>query len=154
LLIDSLTVSELRHIFNICCSLNILLAEDKDEDIIKKSEENLRDAKENIQEKTAKIVDKGKSSGIVKKTKEGALTILRKPIMVILIIVAIVLIVFLVYTQIYLRDQSYKIENYEALWNQSLADLRSGNSTIDQYCINRVHDDDLCNRFKSLDYFN
>ena len=154
MLIDCLTVSELRHILNICCSLNILLAEDKDEDVIKKSEENLREGKENFQEKTAKIVDKGKSSEIVKKTKEGALTIFRKPIILILIIVAIVLIVFLVYTQIYLSDQSYKIENYEALWNQSLADLRSGNSTIDQYCINRVHDDDLCNRFKSLAYFN
>ena len=78
---------------------SILLAEDKDEDIIKKSDENLRGAKENLQEKTAKIVDKGKSSEIVKKTKEGALTILRKPIVIILIIVAIILIVFLIYTQ-------------------------------------------------------
>jgi hypothetical protein len=130
------------------------LAEDKDEDIIKKSDENLRGAKKNLQEKTAKIVDKGKSSEIVKKTKEGALTILRKPIVIILIIVAIILIVFLIYTQLHLGDQSYKIENYDALWNQSLADLRSGNSTIDQYCINRVHDVDLCNRFWSLQYFN
>ena len=130
------------------------MAEDKDEDIIKKSDENLRGAKENLQEKTAKIVDKGKSSEIVKKTKEGALTILRKPIMIILIIVAIVLVVFLIYTQLNLSDQSYKIENYDALWNQSLADFRSGNSTIDQYCNNRVHDVDLCNRFWSLQYFN
>jgi hypothetical protein len=130
------------------------LAEDKDEDIIKKSDENLREAKEKLQEKTSKIVDKGKSSEIIKKTKEDALTILRKPIMIILIIVAIVLVVFLIYTQLNLSDQSYKIENYEALWNQSLADLHSGNSTIDQYCINRVHDVDLCNRFWSLQYFN
>jgi cell division protein FtsL len=74
--------------------------------------------------------------------------------LIIIIIVAIILLVFLAYTQLHLADQSYKIKNYNALWNQSLADLRSGNSTINQYCINRVHDLDLCNQFKSLDYFN
>ena len=129
------------------------MADDKDEDVIKKSAENMREAKENLQEKTARIIDKGRSSEIVNGTKEGVLTILRKPIMIILIIVAIVLVVFLLYTQLHVSDESYKIENYEALWNQSLADFRSGNSTIDQYCINRVHDEDFCNRFWSLQYF-
>jgi hypothetical protein len=75
-----------------------------------------------------------------------------KPIVTTLIIVAIVLGGFLLYSQIQLSNQSYKIENFNALWNQSLADLRSGNTTIDEYCINRVHDEDLCNRFMSLQY--
>lgn len=130
------------------------MAEDEDENIIKKSAEDLREAKENVQEKAAKVVDEKKSSEIVKKTKAGARTILRKPIVIILIIAAIALVVLLLYTQIHFSNQSFKIENYEALWNQSLADLRSGNSTLDEYCINRVHDVDLCDRFKSLQYFN
>ena len=131
----------------------MLLSVDKDEDVVKKSAENLREAKENLQEKTARIIDKGRSSEIIKKTKEDALIILRKPIMIILIIVAIFLVVFFVYTTLHVSEESYKIENYDALWNQSLADFRSGNSTIDQYCINRVHDEDFCNRFWSLQYF-
>lgn len=130
----------------------LLLADDKD-DVIKKSAENMREAKENLHDKTARIIDKGSSSEIVKKTKEGALTLLRKPIMIILIAVAIVLVVFFIYTQLHVSNESYKIENYEALWNQSLADFRSGNATIDQYCINRVHDEEFCNRFWSLQYF-
>ena len=130
------------------------MAEDKDEHISKKSVENLREIKENLQEKTAKFVDEGKSSEIFKKTKAGARTILSKPIIIILIIAAIVLVVFLLYTQTQVGNQSYKIENYEALWNRSLADLRSGNTTIVEYCINRVHDEDFCNRFMSLQYFN
>ena len=125
---------------------HILLSKDNDEDVVKRSAENLREAKENFQEKTARIIDKGRSSEI-------ALTILRTPIVIILIIVAIVLVVFFLYTTLHVSDESYKIENYEALWNQSLADFRSGNSTIDQYCINRVHDEDFCNRYWSLQYF-
>jgi predicted PurR-regulated permease PerM len=91
---------------------------------------------------------------IVRRTTARARTIASKPIVIILIIAAIVLVVFLLYTQIQVGNESYKIENYEALWNQSLANFRSGNTTIDEYCINRVHDEDFCNRFMSLQYFN
>ena len=91
---------------------------------------------------------------IVRRTTARVSTIASKPIVIILIIAAIVLVVFLLYTQIQVGNESYKIENYEALWNQSLANFRSGNTTIDEYCINRVHDEDFCNRFMSLQYFN
>lgn len=130
------------------------MAEDRDEDISKKSVENLQEINENLHEKTSKIINEGRSSDIFKKTKSGARTIASKPIVIIIIIAALVLIVFLLYTQIQVGNESYKIENYEALWNQSLADFRSGNTTIVEYCINRVHDEDFCNRFMSLQYFN
>ena len=120
---------------------------DKAEDIIKKTAENLR-------QKTAKIANEGKSSEIIKKTGAGARTILRKPVVIILIIGAIALVAVLLSTQIYFSNQSNKIENFNALWNQSLADLRSGNTTVGEYCINRVHDEDFCNRLKSLEYMN
>ncbi|MDW0265622.1 MAG: hypothetical protein QOA06_10920 [Nitrososphaeraceae archaeon] len=125
---------------------------DKAEDISKKTVENLRDAKENLRQKAEKIADEGTSSEIVKKTKAGALTILRKPIVIIIIIAAIALVVVLLYTQIQFNNQANKIENNNALWNQSLADLRSGNSTVGEYCISPVHDEDFCNRLKSLEY--
>ena len=127
---------------------------DKAENIIKKTEENLRQTKEDLQQKAAKISDERKSSELVKKTGAGARTILRKPIVVILIIAAIVLVVVLLYTPIHMSNQSNEIENFNALWNQSLADLRSGNTTAGEYCINRVHDEDFCNRLKSLEYMN
>jgi hypothetical protein len=127
---------------------------DKAEDIIKKTVENLGDAKENLRQKAAKIADEGKSSEIIKKTGAGARTISRKPIVIILIIGAIALISVLLSTPIYFSNQSNKIENFNALWNQSLADLRSGNTTAGEYCINRVHDEDFCNRLKSLEYMN
>ncbi len=129
------------------------MAEDRDEDISKKSAENPR-ITENLHEKTAKIINEGRSRDVFKKTKVGARTIASKPIVIILIIAALVVIVSLLYTQIQVGNESYKIENYEALWNQSLADFRSGNTTIVEYCINRVHDEDFCNRFTSLQYFN
>jgi hypothetical protein len=125
---------------------------DKAEDISKKTAENLRDAKENLRQKAAKIADEGTSSEIVKKTKAGALTILRKPIVILIIIAAIALVVVLLYTQIHFNNQANKIENNNALWNQSLADLRSGNSTVGEYCISPVHDEDFCNRLESLEY--
>jgi hypothetical protein len=127
---------------------------DKGEEIIKKSTKNLREAKEKLQQKAAKIADEGMSSEIVKKTGAGARTILRKPIVIILIIAAIALIVVLLYPQTPFSNQSSKLENYNALWNQSLADLRSGNTTVGEYCINSVHDEDFCNRLKSLEYMN
>jgi hypothetical protein len=81
-------------------------------------------------------------------------SIVRRPMVILLIIVAIVLVAFLLYTLIHFGSQSYKIDNYDALWNQSLADLRSGNMTVGEYCINRIHDVDLCNRFNNLEYLN
>ncbi len=128
------------------------VATDKAEDIIKKTGENMREAKENLRQKVAKIADEGKSSEIVKKTGEGARTIFRKPIVIILIIAAIALVAVLLSTQNHFNNQSNKIENFNALWNQSLADLRSGNITVGEYCINSVHDEDFCNRLKSLEY--
>ena len=127
---------------------------DKAEDMIKKTEENLRETKEDLQQKAAKISDDGKSNELVKKTGAGARTLLRKPIVVILIIAAIALVVVLLYTPIHISNKSNEIENFNALWNQSLADLRSGNTTVGEYCINRVHDEDFCNRLKSLEYMN
>ena len=124
----------------------------KAEDLSKKTAENLRDAKENLGQKAAKIADEGKSSEIVKKTWADARIILRKPIVIIIIIAAIALIFVLLYTQIHSNNQANKIENINALWNQSLADLRSGNSTVGEYCISPVHDEDFCNRLQSLEY--
>jgi hypothetical protein len=89
---------------------------------------------------------------IFEKGRAGINLLARKPIVTTLVIVAIVLGGFLLYSQIQLTNQSYKIENFNAAWNQSLADLRSGNTSIDDYCIKRVHDEELCNRYMSLQY--
>ena len=137
--------------------------------------ENLREAAENLREEAAKV-DLDEKSGdnmspqnkaehepisvnrdqinpeIVEKRKSWTGILAGRPIVVLLIIGAIVLGGFLLYSQIQLSNQSYKIENFNALWNQSLADLRSGNTSIDEYCLNRVHDEELCNRFKNLQY--
>jgi hypothetical protein len=139
------------------------------------SAENLREAAENLREEAAKV-DVDEKSGdtmppenivehqpaavkrhrdnpkIIEKGRVGINMLARKPIVTTLVIVAIVLGGFLLYSQIQLSNQSYKIENFNALWNQSLADLRSGSTSIDEYCNNRVHDEDLCNRFKNLQY--
>jgi hypothetical protein len=137
--------------------------------------ENLREIEDNFGEEVAKV-DKGERSGdnippenivelepptvkrykdnpkIIEKGRVGINMLARKPIVTTLVIVAIVLGGFLLYSQIQLTNQSYKIENFNALWNQSLADLRSGNTSMDEYCINRVHDEELCNRFMNLEY--
>jgi hypothetical protein len=89
---------------------------------------------------------------IIEKGRVGVNMLARKPIVTTLVVVAIILGGFLLYSQIQLTNQSYKIENFNALWNQSLADLRSGNTSMEEYCINRVHDEELCNRFMSLQY--
>ncbi len=89
---------------------------------------------------------------VLRKTSARARTIVRKPLSIIIIIAAIALCVILIFMQIQSSNQSYKIENFNALWNQSLADFRSGNTTIDEYCTKRVHDVDFCNRFWSLQY--
>jgi hypothetical protein len=143
-------------------------------------EENLREAEENLREEAGKMVDANEKPSdtmapekiaeheptLVSRDQDttekvekrvGGTTIpaivARKPILIILIIGAIVLGSFLVYSQIQLSNQSYKVENYNALWNQSLVDLRGGNTSIAEYCNSPVHDEDLCNRFMNLQYF-
>ena len=174
------------------------MAENEDENIIKKAEEekrdieaveeippikdpeeNLREAEQNFRDEAGKMVDENEKSGDTMPSKNiaeheptrvdrdqyvpgkvekkiGGTTIpgilARKPILIILIIGAIVLGGFLVYSQIQLSNQSYKVENYNALWNQSLADLRGGNASIAEYCNSPVHDEDLCNKFMNLQY--
>ena len=148
------------------------------EEKLRGGEKNLREAKENFQEDAAKVDVDARSDDImpppkntleqkaaeVKRYKEypkivekgrASLNVLpHKPIVITLVIVAIVLGGFLLYSQMQLSNQSYKIENFNANWNQSLADLRSGNTSIVEYCNNRVHDEDLCNRFINLQYMN
>ena len=140
-------------------------------------EEKLREAEKNCREEAAEVDKVEKSSDtmppenivehelaevkrfkdnskIVEKGRVGINLLTHKPIVTMLVIVAIVLGGFLLYSQMQLSNQSYKIENFNANWNQSLADLRSGNTSIVEYCNNRVHDEDLCNRFMNLQYMN
>ncbi|CAN5465853.1 hypothetical protein BH18THE1_BH18THE1_18240 [soil metagenome] len=86
------------------------------------------------------------------KSKASINMIARKPIMTALIIVAIVLGGFLVYTLVQYGNQSYKIENFNALWNASLGDLRSGNVSVTEYCNQGVHDQNFCDQFWNLKY--
>jgi hypothetical protein len=152
---------------------DILAREDQHDNT--QPEENLRQAAENLREeartvdenipddsirpqtsehKTTEVkTDQSDSEKVAKRIGNTDTGILgRRPIIIVLIVGAIVLSGFLLYSQLQLSNQAYKIEN--ALWNQSLADLRSGDTTIDEYCNNRVHDEDICNRFKSLQYMN
>jgi len=146
---------------------------------ITEAEEKLREAEKNFREEPAKVdEDEDEKSGdtmppenilehepaevkrhkdypkIVEKGRVGVNMLPHKPIVITLVIVAIVLGGFLLYSQMQLSNQSYKIENFNANWNQSLAELRSGNTSIVEYCNNRVHDEDLCNRFMNLQYMN
>ena len=138
-------------------------------------EEKLQEAEKKLREEAAKVDEDEKSGDtmppenivehepaevkrhkdnpkIVEKGRVGINMLPHKPIVTTLVIVAIVLGGFLLYSQMQLSNQSYKIENFNANWNQSLADLRSGNTSIVEYCNNRVHDQDLCNRFMNLQY--
>lgn len=142
------------------------------EENLREAEENLREAgkmvdtnekptdtmaPENISEHEPTVVNRDQDKPEKVEKRIGGTTIpgilARKPILIILIIGAIVLGSFLVYSQIQLSNQSYKVENYNALWNQSLVDLRGGNTSIAEYCNSPVHDEDLCNRFMNLQYF-
>jgi hypothetical protein len=76
----------------------------------------------------------------------------RRLTIVALIGVAAILGGYLIYSQIQFSNQSYKIENFNALWNQSLQDLRNGNTSIIEYCNNQVHDEILCDQFNNLQY--
>ncbi|RPI83843.1 MAG: hypothetical protein EHM34_04630 [Nitrosopumilales archaeon] len=142
------------------------------EENLREAEENLREAgkmvdtnekptdtmaPENISKHEPTVVNRDQDTPEKVEKRIGGTTIpgilARKPILIILIIGAIVLGSFLVYSQIQLSNQSYKVENYNALWNQSLVDLRGGNTSIAEYCKSPVHDEDLCNRFMNLQYF-
>jgi len=131
--------------------LNKAGGRDKSEDMTKNSRENLREAKEKIEQRTAKIVDAGNSSDYAKKTGAGARTLLRNPIVILLIIAVIALVIILL---LFNSSNESKNENFSALWNQSLAELRNGNLTVGEYCVGPVHDEDFCNRLKDLDYMN
>jgi hypothetical protein len=124
---------------------------DRLEDMTKKSSENLREAKEKIEQRTSKFVDAENSSEFAKKTGAGARTVLRNPIVILLIIAVIAIVIILL---LFNSSNESKNENFSALWNQSLADLRSGNMTVGEYCVGPVHDEDFCNRLKDLDYMN
>jgi len=147
------------------------------EDNMRQAENNLRQAEENFRQEAA-TVDEDRASGdsleskkplareragvrqrrdnsmMVEKGRVVINRITHKPVVFTLIIVAIVLGGFLLYSQMQLSNQSYKVQNFNANWNQSLADLRNGTTSLTEYCNNRVHDEDLCNRFMNLQYMN
>jgi hypothetical protein len=125
---------------------------DKAERITEKTAEDLSETKENIRQKATKSADERKSSEVVEKTAAGARTLLGKPIVIILIVAVIVIIIISVSLQMYFSNESDNIENFNALWNQSLADLRSGNMTVAEYCNYRVHDQEFCNKLNNLEY--
>ena len=76
----------------------------------------------------------------------------RRLTIVALIGVAAILGGYVIYSQIQFSNQSYKIENFNALWNQSLQELRTGKTSIIDYCNNLVHDENLCDQFNNLQY--
>jgi hypothetical protein len=142
-------------------------------------EVNLRAAEENLRVEAGKIVNKDEESGdtipqemrveqeatrvnknqstpekVEKRFGQTSISgiLRRRPIIIVLAIGIITLGVFLLYSVIQLNNESYKAENYNVFWNQSLADLKGGNITMDEYCTNRVHDEQFCNQFASLQY--
>ena len=103
--------------------------------------ENLREAEKNLREEEVKVDDEKSGDTmppenivehepaevkrhkdnpkIVEKGRVGVNMLPHKPIVITLVIVAIVLGGFLLYSQMQLSNQSYKIENFNANWNQS-----------------------------------
>ena len=148
----------------------------EEESRVVQPEQNLQEAEENLRQEIARAVDEDEkpvdtkppenivghepkavgipkdSQGVVKMKSFVTSILGLRPIIIILVIGVIVLGVFLLYTVMQLSNESSKTENYNAFWNQSLADLKSGNITLDEYCNNRVHDEEFCNRFSSLQY--
>ncbi|CAN5520614.1 hypothetical protein BH18THE1_BH18THE1_10570 [soil metagenome] len=96
--------------------------------------------------------EKKKVEKATEKGKAAIKIIGAKPIITILIIVAIVLGAFLLYTLVQYGSQSYKMDIFNALWNNSLGDLRSGTVSVTEYCNQRVHDQKLCDQFWNLKY--
>ena len=76
----------------------------------------------------------------------------RRPIVTVLIIGAVILVGILLYALAQNGDQSDKIENSKAAWNQSLASLRGGNVSVTDYCNQNPHDQQLCDLFWNLKY--
>jgi hypothetical protein len=76
----------------------------------------------------------------------------RKPVVPILIIGAIVLVGILLYALVQYGNQSYKVETFNASWNQSLDGLRNGNVSVPEYCNHNPHDQKLCDIFWKLKY--
>ena len=82
-----------------------------------------------------------------------AINIIRsKPLVAILIIIAITLAALLIYTALLYTNQSYKVEHYNALWNNSLTNLRNGTVSVTEYCNQDVHDQQLCDQYWNLKY--
>lgn len=75
-----------------------------------------------------------------------------KPLVAILIIIAITLFALLIYTALLYTNQSYKVVHYNALWNNSLTDLRNGTVSVTEYCNQDVHDQQLCDQYWNLKY--
>jgi hypothetical protein len=77
----------------------------------------------------------------------------KKPVVTLLIIGVIVIGAILIYAMVqYSNNQSYKEENFNASWNQSLDSLRSGNVSVTQYCNQNPHDQKLCDLYWDLRY--
>ena len=96
--------------------------------------------------------DDKKEVGKAQKGKAAINMLRAKPIVTILIIVVIVLGGSLVYTLVQYGNQSYKIEKFNAEWNNSLGDLRKGTVSVSEYCNQFVHDQKLCDQFWNLKY--
>ena len=96
--------------------------------------------------------DDKKEVGKAQKAKAAINLLGGKPIVTVLIIMAIVLGVLLLITLVQYGNQAYKIQNFNALWNNSLSDLRNGNVSLTEYCNQRVHDQKLCDQFWNLKY--
>ena len=111
---------------------------------ITRPEKNLQEGEKNLRKEAAKVDEDEKSGDtmppenivepepaevkrhkdnpkIVEKGRVGINMLTHKPIVTTLVILAIVLGGFLLYSQMQLSNQSYKIENFNANWNQSLA---------------------------------
>lgn len=126
-------------------------AKDSDKEHLAKNAENLKEARQNLGYKAENVANAAKSSEIAKKTGAGARALFGNPIVILFIIAAIILVVVLL---LFNSGNQSKMENFNALWNQSLAGLRSGNMTVGEYCVEPVHDEDFCSRLKDLEYMN
>ena len=77
----------------------------------------------------------------------------KKPLVTVLIIGVIVIGGILIYELVqYSNNQSFKEENFNASWNQSLDSLRSGNVSVTQYCNQNPHDQKLCDLYWDLKF--
>ena len=92
------------------------------------------------------------SRATTKKGKDVFNTMARKPIVPILIIGAIVLVGIVLYALVQYGNQSYKVETFNASWNQSLGGLRNGNVSVTEYCNHDPHDQKLCDIFWKLKF--